>query len=184
MALIAAMSVASTLRGRLLIVRVSGRSMFPALEDGDRLLTTRAQRTPLSDVRAGDIVLASVGPSSSREWVAVDTQWTEDELMIKRVGVVGPAKYSFNADHSHVHAIECHGWTVERGARGEPDHVYCYVPRRHVFLTSDNPTDSVDSRYFGSIGVEHIHAVHRTRTFTAKLGHLVLGPPAYRRHAQ
>lgn len=72
--LLVAGTVVSWLRWRLRIVIVFGDSMRPTLAAGDRLLV---RRTPLSRVRAGDIVViqhpwrleAIVAPGTSARWL-------------------------------------------------------------------------------------------------------------------
>jgi signal peptidase I len=72
--LLATAAVVGWLRWRLRIVTVFGDSMRPALAPGDRLLV---RRTPLSRVRAGDIVViqhpwqleAIVAPDTSARWL-------------------------------------------------------------------------------------------------------------------
>ena len=72
--LLAASTGAGWLRWRLRIVVVFGDSMRPTLAAGDRLLV---RRTPLSRVRAGDIVViqhpwrleAIVAPETSARWL-------------------------------------------------------------------------------------------------------------------
>jgi signal peptidase I len=111
------------LRRRLAIVTVTGRSMEPALADGDRVLV---RRVALRSVRTGQIVVIEA-PGMRGTWATAPPHWDLGrEWMIKRVAATP-------------------GQAVPSGLPAAS------VPDGSLFVLGDNATMSMDSRYLGYI---------------------------------
>lgn len=80
--LVACLAILALLRRRVDVVEVRGRSMFPTLRPGDRLLVVRGLRAP----RRGDVVLARDPRDGARE-------------LVKRVARVGPEGVTLHGDN-------------------------------------------------------------------------------------
>ncbi|MCI4317145.1 MAG: signal peptidase I [Thermoplasmata archaeon] len=108
-------------------VEVQDRSMEPALRQGDRLWVE-----PVRSCRTGEIV------------VIRDPELPE-RLLIKRVGAVAGDR---------VFVTRTGVLPVPLGGEGKPPEdalELVDVPERHIFLVSDRPKGSRDSRRFGPV---------------------------------
>ncbi|MFE9203518.1 S26 family signal peptidase [Micromonospora sp. NPDC007230] len=116
------------IRRRLIITEVSGPSMSPSYQDGDRLLALR--RLARSPLAPGQVVVfrnprpVGVPGSSSGPW------------LIKRVVAVAG----------------------DRVPRTVPATGVALVPPGHVVVLGDNPDQSLDSRHLGFIPTGNVVA--------------------------
>jgi signal peptidase I len=118
------LGAAGWLRKRLLLVTVQGRSMEPALAEGDRVLVRR--RSP-TRIRRSDVIVLRRPPGAAVVDVAEAA-----ELLVKRVAALGgdpvPAdRFPRLAAHTPV------------------------VPRGRLMVLGDNPSMSLDSRHYGPL---------------------------------
>ena len=119
----------------ILVTRVSGQDMFPALKDGDLVIAFRMQK----DYQKGDIVVCRTGTRQTIERIAANPH-----------DVV-------NMDDSGILTVN---GTTQTGEIIYPTYAkesltYPYrVPEDSVFLLGDYRTVSVDSRDFGPVSKE------------------------------
>ncbi|GHJ53040.1 S26 family signal peptidase [Nonomuraea sp. TT08I-71] len=110
------------LRRRVLVVAVKGRSMQPALLDGDRVLVWRR---PVRRVKRGDMVVLQPPtvrlPAGPGRWVSAD-----DGLQVKRVAAIA-------------------GEAMPDGVRSATSQ----VPAGTLVVLSDNLEVGLDSRHWG-----------------------------------
>ncbi|MFI6732421.1 S26 family signal peptidase [Nonomuraea sp. NPDC050451] len=108
-------------RRQHLLVTVSGPSMEPAYESGDRVLV---RRVPFARVRRGQVVLIE------RDRIPAHVQWEEPDFIIKRaVAVPGDP----------VRPVEFPGLAETA------------VPPGNLLVLGDNLTRSYDSRHHGYV---------------------------------
>jgi signal peptidase I len=123
---------AGWLRSRLLLVTVRGRSMEPALAEGDRVLV---RRLPPTRVRRRDVVVLRRPP----EAMVVDLS-RQAELLVKRVVALGGDLVA--ADRFPRIAAQT-----------------SVVPRGRLVVLGDNPEMSLDSRHYGHLADELVVGV-------------------------
>ncbi|TDD23660.1 S26 family signal peptidase [Nonomuraea diastatica] len=120
------------LRRHLLVVTVSGGSMRPAYQDGERLL---ALRRPGARVRAGRVVVAESPDRETLTWQERDAAGSP-ALLIKRVAATA-------------------GEPVPPEVAGG----HARVPAGRVVLLGDNAAASFDSRQAGCFPADRVVAV-------------------------
>jgi signal peptidase I len=126
------LGVAGWLRRRLLLVTVQGRSMEPALTEGDRVLV---RRRPPARIRRSDVIVLRRPP----EAVVVDVSG-QAELLVKRVVALGGDLVA--ADRFPRMAAQT-----------------SVVPRGRLVVLGDNPEMSLDSRHYGHLADELVVGV-------------------------
>lgn len=133
---------------------VLGNSMYPTLEEADRLF---ANKLPLyfSGPKRGDIVL-------------LDAPDDPDKKYIKRViGIEGDTVQILEGD------VYLNGEKLEEDYIEPDSYTYVYdtnvwqIPEGEVFVLGDNRQDgaSKDSRYFGCIPVDTIEGITKFRFY-------------------
>lgn len=136
------------IRSYLVVVTLSGQSMYPTLQHGDRVLAIR--RWPVRWVRRGQVVL--VWP-----WLPSDTRLRslqEVEIYIKRV--VAVAGDSITTSITDLYPDMRQEQVVSHDANGRREWV---IPASHIFVRGDNLLGGYDSLTWGPIPVHTVLAV-------------------------
>jgi len=123
-------AIAGTLNWRrhFLVVTVTGSSMQPALQPGDRLLV---RRTRLDRIRSGQVAVLRQPPGG--KFQARPDADSADGLLIKRIAAVP-------------------GDRIPESCQALPDMpLPDYVPPGSFIMLGDNPGSSYDSRFAGLI---------------------------------
>lgn len=125
---------------------VNGNSMLNTLQDGDLVLYNRMYK----ELKKGDIV--SVSLPSGEYYVKRVVAMAGDSVDIRDGklyinGEMEEADYVLGETLSESVSL-AYPYTVEEG---------------HVFVIGDNRPESVDSRYFGTVNVQHITGVLQCR---------------------
>lgn len=125
---------------------VNGNSMQNTLQDGDLVLYTRLNRA----INRGDIVSLSL-PSG--------------EYYVKRVVAVAGDEVDIREGRLYVNGRmeEAEYVLGETLAESLSLSYPCVVEEGKVFVLGDHRTESVDSRYFGSVSLEQITGIIRFR---------------------
>jgi signal peptidase I len=133
------------LRRQLAVVTVSGPSMRPAFQPGDRVLVRRAR---LGRLRPGSAVLLE-RPDECRGWITPRPRWPGRSrvLMIKRVAAL-PGDPVPDLTHP--------AQAFSRQPPASPGH---QVPDGTFVVLGDNPGGSYDSRVFGYCPAERLLGV-------------------------
>jgi signal peptidase I len=135
----------------LTTVGISGRSMAPSLQNGERAVVWRFEtwlhRAGIGSFKRGDIVYFPSPESKSPNWFPFRTH------LIKRIVAVEGDTVEMTNGQLLVNGQivdETHLANTSRTAFTMPIQV---VPKEHVFVLGDNraPFGSVDSRRFGSV---------------------------------
>lgn len=146
-------------RRNLLLVRVSGESMYPAYRQGDKVLV---RRVTADRVRPGDVALAGVSPATERQAMtrllgrfpgeerrgpgAALTRGGPDAVLAQEGRPAGPGSPA--------------NWMIKRVAAVPGDPLPASVPPRAdettvpegcLVLLGDNAGRSLDSRHFGYV---------------------------------
>lgn len=109
---------------------ISGESMLPTLEDGDRILLNTFKNT----YNRGDIVVFRI---------------PEDRLLIKRVIGIGGDNVQISDGFVYLNGEKLDEFYIN--GQGTLYGVEMVVPPGHVYLMGDNRSNSVDSRIIGAV---------------------------------
>lgn len=120
-----------------LITQAKGNDMFPAIKDGDLVITFRMQK----DFAKNDVVVYQVGDSfhlgrivaREKDVVTIDASGT---LMVNNAVQRGEIVYPTLAKEGYTYPLT--------------------VPEGNMFLLGDHRMETRDSRDFGPIGMGHI----------------------------
>ncbi|UCH26190.1 MAG: signal peptidase I [Trueperaceae bacterium] len=140
----------------LTTVGISGGSMQPSLEDGERALVWRFEtwlhRMGIGSFDRGDIVYFPSPESKSPSWFPFRTH------LIKRIVAVGGDTVEMKNGQLVINGQMIDEIHLDNGARSGFTMPLQVVPNNHVFVLGDNrsPFGSVDSRRFGSIPEERL----------------------------
>ena len=123
---------------------ISGNSMLGTLKNGDLVLYSRMENT----IERGDIIALAL-PSG--------------EYYVKRVAAVGGDVVDIRSGVFYVNGTAETGSHVLGATWPEAGSiVYPYtVPEGHVFTLGDNREESIDSRFYGAVGIRQIKGVLR-----------------------
>lgn len=134
-----AVMVARWLRRRVAVVTVSGLSMHPTLNSGDRVLV---RRSSISQLRTGQIVVIE-RPGQQHPLGSLRLRWPPrpDGWLIKRVAAMPGERAP---------AVVLSEW----GPGAEP-----VVPPGKLVVLGDNPVSGLDSRLVGYIAAEQVLGV-------------------------
>ena len=133
------------------LMGVSGPSMIPTLQDGDRLLVVNSLLC--GDYQVGDIVIARKETFDSKPIVkrVIATAGQTVELVDGVVYVDGEPLDEPYTDGKPSHPLPTHSSQLSS------DIAYPYVvPEGCIWVMGDNRTNSQDSRYFGAIPVSSV----------------------------
>ncbi len=125
---------------------VNGNSMLNTLQNGDLVLYTRLNK----QVKVGDIVSLSL-PSG--------------EYYVKRVVAEAGDTVDIRDGKLYVNGVEeAADYAVGETLAESLSLSYPYtVEEGHVFVLGDNRPESVDSRYFGAVNLQHITGLLKLR---------------------
>lgn len=135
---------------------VDGPSMEPTLEDGDRLIVWKVPRT-VSRITGNAYI-------PGRGEVIVFSQPLEDggsgKQLIKRVIALPGERIAIRDNQITIYNAENpEGFSPNIDSLGKPStegNIDLVVPEDQVFAVGDNRANSLDSRVFGAVPVEHI----------------------------
>lgn len=136
-----AYGVLSDLRDPIFVI--SGPSMAPTLENGQRIITT----TKVSDIKRYDIVVIKADGLGTT---------TNNRLIIKRViGLPGDHVVIKNGSVTIYNSSHPTGFNPDQGQKylyqgtKTAGNINLTVPKNTVFVLGDNRSDSLDSRFLG-----------------------------------
>lgn len=142
------LNLALVIRSVMLVVNVEGQSMYPALQDGDKILVFQrsgsGNRPDWFDwfIRRGQITIVSPWFNVSRNYIPPKTR----QLFVKRIIGIG--------DDTIVTSITelNHKLRAEHiAAHDDAGNRTWHVPYKHVFVRSDNLPRGHDSLTWGPI---------------------------------
>lgn len=149
--LVALLGMVCLLRFGFILARVQGTSMFPALHDGDWVLVFRYW--PHLWLRRGQIVL--VQPESSRVLPGSVGTKAGRTLFIKRIaGMPGNKVVRYEQELG----VRAFALSVP-GVAQVPSGLTYDIPPGHIFVQSDNPSLSIDSRVWGPLELRSVIGV-------------------------
>jgi signal peptidase I len=128
-------------------VEISGHSMYPTLEDGERYLADRLYWR-LTGLQRNDVVVFREG---------------KDELVKRLVGMPSDIlQLDYGPDGRTIMAVR--NLTASPSLREPPAPLRqeITVPAGRLFVLGDNYFRSDDSRRFGGVPIEHVYGVLRT----------------------
>lgn len=137
------------------ISQVSGLSMSPTLDDGDRLFTQKISLF-LADPLPGDIVV-------------LESPDQEGLYYIKRVIATGSDKVQLSGGEVYVNDNKLKETYINDKTYpniiGEDTWL---VPENHVFVMGDNRSSSMDSRSFGPVNIDKLVGISEFKIFPFK----------------
>ncbi len=123
-------------------LRVTGESMLPTLQDGDRVLITRGYADP----KIGDLVVVRVSPRPG----------FERRDLVKRVLALNGDSVRIDRGTAFINGIPEESSTSVLLSPDDVSTPEIVVPEGHVFVLGDNRPASLDSRFYGPVALEYV----------------------------
>lgn len=136
--------------------RVAGASMNPTLIAGD---TVFAQHEPYleSDPKSGDLVVFQSPNNREQQWLSRVIAQPGQTVEIRNHELIIDGKVTPYEAHGDERAEQLRNFSFTvLGMKKVKNMNPVTVPSYHVFLMSDNRSNSVDSRIFGPVGITSI----------------------------
>lgn len=132
---------------------VSGKSMYPYLEDKDRIITEKVSYR-LHQPQRGDIIVFKYPLNKSEEFIKRIIALPGEQVQIKNNSVIiynteNPTGYKLNEDYLSSN-------TVTNGRAFLSEGKKVTVPQNSYFVMGDNREGSSDSRQWGFISKDDI----------------------------